>query len=228
MNGGAGTLVAVAHGTRSPAGQAQIRDLIARVARRRPEMDVRLSYVDVQQPRLAELMTVPFDGPVVVVPLLLTTGYHVRVDIASAVEGTAGRVDAVATPPLGFDQRLVEILADRIAAEGPADAVVLAAAGSSDARSRADVEAVARALPMPTRIGYAATSTPRVPDVVAALRAEGAERVVVAAYLLVDGLFHRSLHRAGADRVTEPLVTHRSVEDLILHRYDVARCAVTV
>jgi sirohydrochlorin ferrochelatase len=221
MTCGDGPLVAVAHGTRSPAGQAQIRDLVARVARRRPTLDIRLSYVDVQQPRLGDLMTGAIDGPAVVVPLLLTTGYHVRVDIASAVSGT----DAVAAPPLGFDKRLVEILAERVAAAGPADAVVLAAAGSSDARSRADVEAVARALPVAARVGYAATSTPRVPDVVAALRAEGAERVVIAAYLLVDGLFHRSLHRAGADWVTEPLVTHRAVEDLVLHRYDVARNA---
>jgi len=46
--------------------------------------------------------------------------------------------------------------------------------------------------------------------------------VTVAAYLLVDGLFHRSLRRAGADAVTAPLVTAPAVEDIVLDRYDTA------
>jgi sirohydrochlorin ferrochelatase len=213
-------LVAVAHGTRSVRGQAQIRELVARIARRRPGLEVRLSYVDVQEPRVGELMPA-LSGPSVVVPLLLTAGYHVRVDIASAVAGA----DAVVTRPLGPDPRIVEALAARIAEARPADAVVLAAAGSSDPRSRADVAAVARALPMPAEVGYAAAGTPRVPAVVARLRAGGARRVTVAAYLLVDGLFHRSLHRAGADAVTAPLVTASAIEDIVLDRYDAARAA---
>jgi sirohydrochlorin ferrochelatase len=209
-------LLAVAHGTRSASGQAQICDLVDAVAARRPGLDVRLAYVDVQHPRLPDAIRLP-TGPVVVVPLLLSSGYHVRVDIARAVTATPG---AVATPPLGPDDWPADVLAARIAAAGPADAVVLAAAGSSDPRSRADVEAVARALPMPARVGYATTSEPRVPDVVAQLRAEGARRVVVAAYLLADGQFYRSLRGAGADAVTAPLVTAPVLPSLVLRRYD--------
>jgi sirohydrochlorin ferrochelatase len=209
-------LLAVAHGTRSAAGQQQICELVDTVARRRPELDVRLAYVDVQQPRLPEAIR-GVDRPVVVVPLLLSSGYHVRVDIATAVAATPG---ALATAPLGPDSWLVDVLAARIAAAGPADAVVLAAAGSSDPRARADIEAVARELS--ARVAYATTSTPRVPDVVAALRAEGAGRVVVAAYLLADGQFHRSLHTAGADAVTAPLVTASVVPSLVLRRYETA------
>jgi sirohydrochlorin ferrochelatase len=211
-------LLAVAHGTRSAAGQAQIRELADTVAIRRPELDVRLAYVDVQQPRLPDVAA-GLDRGTVVVPLLLSSGYHVRVDIASAVGGR----DAVATAPLGPDPWLIDVLTRRIAAAGPADAVVLAAAGSSDPRSRADVTAVAAALPMPVHVGYASTSEPRVPDVVARLRAEGARRITVAAYLLADGLFYRSLHRAGADTVTAPLVTAPTMADLVMHRYDEAR-----
>ena len=215
------TLIAVAHGTRSRAGQAQIHALAARVARRRPGLPVRLSYVDVQVPSFADVVST-VDGPAVAVPLLLTAGYHVRVDIASAIAGTS----VVAAPPL-HDERLVAALADRVAAAGPADAVVLAAAGSSDQRGRDDVTAVAHALPFPCHVAYASPSlTPQVPDVVASLRAAGAERVVAAAYLLVDGLFHRSLHEAGADAVTAPLITHRAVTDLVLHRYDNVRSSV--
>jgi sirohydrochlorin ferrochelatase len=209
------TLILVAHGTRAAAGQAQVAAFASRVARRRPGLPVRLSYVDVQEPSVASVVST-VDGPAVAVPLLLTAGYHVRVDLASAVAGTP----VVAAPPL-HDDRLVTALADRVASAGRADAVVLAAAGSSDQRGRDDVAAVARVLPFRCHVAYASPSlTPRVPDVVAELRAAGAERIVVAAYLLVDGLFHRSLHRAGADAVTAPLITHPAVTDLVLHRYD--------
>lgn len=214
-------LLAVAHGTRSPAGQAQIVALMDRVARRRPGLDVRLAYVDVQQPHLAEVAA-GLDRSAVVVPLLLSSGYHVRVDIPAGLAG----VDAVVTPPLGPDEWLIDLLVARLRAAGPADAVVLAAAGSSDARSRAEVAAVARALPWPASVGFAATSSPKVPEVVAAARAAGARRVAVAAYLLADGVFHRSLHRSGADVVTEPLATDPGVADLVLRRYDAALLAL--
>lgn len=210
-------LLAVAHGTRSTAGQAQLRAFAAAVARRRPGLDVRLTYVDVQQPRVAQAAA-RLDRPGVVVPFLLTSGYHVRVDIAAGIRG----LDAVATAPLGPDQRIVDLLAARLTAAGPADAVVLAAAGSSDARSRADVAAVAAALPAPVHVAYAATSTPRVPDVLADLRAAGARRVVVLAYLLADGLFYRSLHKCGADVVTAPLIDDPAMVELALARYDAA------
>ena len=203
------TLVLVAHGTRVPAGQDQIRDLARRVAHRAG--DVRLTYVDVQAPHVRDV-TARLTAPAVVVPLLLTTGYHVRVDIAGAVAG----VDAVVAPPLGADGRLLGVLADRLAAAGPADAVVLAAAGSSDPRSRAEVAAVAAALPVPTVVGYAASASPAVPDAVRALRAAGADRVVILTYLLADGRFHRCLHRAGGDLVTPPLADHPAVVDLVL------------
>ena len=57
------------------------------------------------------------------------------------------------------------------------------------------------------------------------MRAAGARRVAVAAYLLVDGLFYRSLYRAGADAITAPLATRRNaVVDLVLDRYDDMLC----
>lgn len=201
-------LLAVAHGTRSAAGQAQIRDLVDRVACRRPELDVRLAYVDVQQPRVADAL----HGPdTVVVPLLLSAGYHVRVDIAEAVAAH----HAVAAPPLGPDPLLVESLRRRI---GPGDAVVLAAAGSSDPGWRADIAGVAAQLG--AHVAYASGADLRVPDVIARLRAEGARHITVAAYLLAEGLFYRSLHRAGADVVTPPLCEDPSLVDLVLSRYD--------
>ncbi|MFI7543901.1 sirohydrochlorin chelatase [Actinoplanes sp. NPDC049599] len=200
-------LLAVAHGTRSAAGQAQIRDLVDRVACRRPDLDVRLAYVDVQQPRVGEAIR-GLDA--VVVPLLLSAGYHVRVDIAEAVAAN----NAVAAAPLGPDPVLTESLRRRI--QG-ADAVVLAAAGSSDPAWRADIAAVAARLD--AHVAYATGAELRVPDVVARLREQGARRITIAAYLLAEGLFYRSLHAAGADEVTPPLCADPAVVDLVLTRY---------
>ncbi|WP_250034961.1 sirohydrochlorin chelatase [Paractinoplanes maris] len=208
------TLLAVAHGTRSPAGQAQIRDLVARVAARRPGLDVRLSYVDVQEPKVAEVVRAAPGA--VVVPLLLSAGYHVRVDIAEAVAGTAIPV----TPPLGPDDVLLAALRRHLP---PADAVVLAAAGSSDPAWRADVERAAGGMP----VGYVSGPGPRVPDVVTDLRRRGAGRIAVAAYFLADGLFYRSLGQAGADFVTPPLCLDPAVTDLVLRRYDSAARTLT-
>lgn len=204
------TLIAVAHGTRNPSGQAQIRDLVARVAARRPRLDVRLSYVDVQEPKVAEVARAAPDA--VVVPLLLSAGHHVRVDIADAVEGTRIPV----TRPLGPDDVLLDSLVRHLP---PADAVVLAAAGSSDPDWRADIERQATRF---AGLGYVSGPGPRVPDVVADLRRRGARRVAIAAYLLADGLFYRSLGRAGADSVTPPLCLDPAVTDLVLSRYESA------
>ncbi|WP_229069960.1 sirohydrochlorin chelatase [Actinoplanes sp. DH11] len=208
------TLIAVAHGTRSPAGRWQIQELAAAVARRRPGLDVRLCYVDVQEPKVADV--VPTVADAVVVPLLLSCGYHVRVDIADAVEGTGFPV----APPLGPD----DVLLDSMIRDLPAaDAVVLAAAGSSDPLWRADVAGVAARLPGGATVAYTSGDGPRVPEVVARLRRDGARTVAVAAYLLADGLFYRSLRDAGADAVTPPLCHNPAVTDLVLRRFDAAR-----
>jgi sirohydrochlorin ferrochelatase len=208
-----GTLLAVAHGTRSAAGQRQIRDLVAAVARRRPDLDVRLSYVDVQEPRIGAVA--PAAGDAVVVPLLLSAGYHVRVDIADAVRGTSTPV----AEPLGPDDVLRESLARNLE---PADATVLAAAGSSDPGWRTGVHEMAARIPGGAHVAYASGSEPRVADVVAGLRRQGARRIAIAAYLLADGLFYRTLHRAGADTVTPPLCLDPAVAGLVLRRYEAA------
>ena len=60
------------------------------------------------------------------------------------------------------------------------------------------------------------------PDVIADLRRQGAERITIAAYLLADGLFYRSLHSAGATTVTRPLCEDPAVAGLIVQRYDLS------
>ena len=156
-----------------------------------------------------------------------------HVDIAGAV---AGAESAVAARPLGPDPRLVEVLRDRLVQAGadpddPRTAVVLAAAGSSDVRAVADVESTAALLQRswagPVTTGYGSAATPTVPDAVAAARRAGADRVVVAAYLLAPGHFHDKLAGGGADAVTAPLLPDERIAAVLLDRYDAAVAATS-
>jgi sirohydrochlorin ferrochelatase len=68
-------------------------------------------------------------------------------------------------------------------------------------------------------LAFAATGTPRVADAVAALRRRSHGRVVVASYLLSEGLFQDRLRESGADVVTEPLGMHPGLVRLIASRF---------
>ncbi|MFW3168453.1 sirohydrochlorin chelatase [Geodermatophilus sp. CPCC 206100] len=230
LGGDPPVLVACAHGTRDPGGRRLVAELALAARRLRPGLTTTAAFVDVQPPTVADVVAgLAAQGrPAVVVPLLLSGGYHVHVDIARAVQAHDA---ARAARPLGPDPRLVAVLADRLAAAGadPADtgtAVVLAAAGSSDPRSVADVAATAALLRErqagPVSTGYGSTARPRVAEAVEAARRAGAAQVVVAAYLLAPGHFHGRLAAAGADVVTAPLLPDDRIAAVLLDRYDAA------
>jgi sirohydrochlorin ferrochelatase len=223
-------LVACAHGTRNPTGRRLVAELALAARALRPGLRTTAAFVDVQPPTVVDVVRdlAAASTRAVVVPLLLSGGYHVHVDIAGAV---AAHPTAVAAPPLGPDPRLVAVLHDRLLAAGadprdPATAVVLAAAGSSDPRAVADVENTAGLLQLqwagPVTAGYGSAARPSVPDAVALARRDGADWVVVAAYLLAPGHFHDKLTGAGADAVTAPLLPDERIAAVLLDRYDAA------
>ncbi len=221
-------LIACAHGTRSPTGRRLIAELALAAKELRPGLVTTAAFVDVQPPTVVDVVAGLAGRPAVVVPLLLSGGYHVHVDIAGAVAGADG---TVAARPLGPDPRLAAVLLDRLVQAGadpqdPGTAVVVAAAGSSDARAVADVEHTAALLQRswagPVTTGYGSAAQPPVPDAVAAARRAGAERVVLAAYLLAPGHFHDKLAGAGADLVTAPLLPDPRIAAVLLDRYDAA------
>lgn len=202
------------------------------VAALRPGLEVVAASVDVQRPALPDVVAgLAAQGRrCVVVPLLLSAGYHVHTDVARAVASAGGL--AVAARALGPDDTLVDILAQRLAdATGPQEQrVVLAAAGSSDTRATHDVEVTAERLA--ARIGhvvtpaYLSSSTPSVFAAVDPARRVG-RPLTIATYLLAPGLFAERLRQLGADRVTAPLAPHPWLAELALRRYDEARMAVS-
>ena len=219
-------LIACAHGTSSTVGAAEVDALRDGIALLRPGLEVRGAYVDVQEPALPDVVSgLPAGEPAVVVPLLLSVGYHMKVDIARAA---GSRPDTRAAAPLGPDPRLAALLDQRLREAGVTgdDAVVLAAAGSSDPTAAQNVEELAgqlRAL-RPNRIvaAYGSSAKPSVPDAVAMLRRGGGGRVVIAAYLLAPGFFHDQLAKAGADLVTAALLPSPVLAEIALERYDAA------
>ncbi|HKU04037.1 MAG TPA: CbiX/SirB N-terminal domain-containing protein [Arthrobacter sp.] len=238
-------MIACAHGTSNSQGAAEVNALRAAIAELRPGLDVREAYVDVQQPDLVDVVAgLPAGKAAVVVPLLLSVGYHVKVDIARAVKSRPG---SAAAAPLGPDPRLAALLDQRLREAGTTDndVVVLAAAGSSNPNAAVSVEELLgqlRQLRSNRMVAaYGASAQPSVPDAVAMLREELAGgagagesagavdvggRVVVASYLLAPGFFHDQLGKAGADVVTEPLLPSRVLAEIALDRYDAAVVAM--
>ncbi|MET1075715.1 MAG: sirohydrochlorin chelatase, partial [Umezawaea sp.] len=213
----------VAHGTRDPRGAVVVEEIASSVRARLGEVAVEVAYADVRQPDVTSVVR-GIDGPVVVVPAFLASGYHVRVDVPEQI-ASSGHGDVVVTEPIG--SALVPVLRERLREAGwrSGDAVVLAAAGSSDARALADVAEVGRKLG--AEVGYVATASPSVAEVVAGLKARG-RRVAVASWLLAPGLFHQRLADVGADVVAAPIGAHSRVVDAVLLRYYEARCFLQV
>jgi sirohydrochlorin ferrochelatase len=217
-------LVAVAHGTVSAVGLRTVYELTAAVHAERPDLIVLTGFVDVADPTLASVLS-RLDGPAVLVPILLSGGYHVRTDIPAVL---AGRPDTVVTAALGPDRQVSLALAERLAqARGTrpqADRVALVSAGSSDPLARADVEAAAADL----------SALLQTPVDVAVLTGDGATlsdvrlahpdaTIEVATYLLAEGVFAGRL-RTEADRLALPVVSatlgaHPTLVDLVLRRF---------
>ena len=222
------SLILVAHGTRRPAGVATIEDLAAQVSVL-VGRTVRVAFVDVLGPSPSDVLSAEraTGGPATVVPAFLSRGYHVRADLPAHV-AASGHPNVLVTPALGPSGQIARIVGDQLVKCGwrPGDSVVLAAAGTSDDRARADLHTTATLLSALTgsrvSLAFAATGDPQLPEAVdkARLRANrNGARVVVASYLMADGLFQERLHGCGADLVSQPVGSHPGLARLVANRF---------
>ncbi|MGK9146136.1 sirohydrochlorin chelatase [Plantibacter flavus] len=225
-------LIASSHGTDDPDGQASIRAVIAAVAERLQDVDVVEAFVDVQRPALPDVVAAMAVGrEAVIVPLLLSTGFHVEVDVREAADSRTG---VVAARPLGPDDRITDLLVERWRESGadPREPVVLAVAGSSKPSAVEAIEAVRARFAERTGtrpiVGYGSAVAPNVAEAVGRARATGGEdsRVSVASYLLAPGFFQRRVLQAGGDLVSAPLGVHEGLVDVVVDRYLEAEAAL--
>lgn len=218
--------VLVAHGTRKPQGVELIGDLAGQVADL-VKNPVHVAFVDVIGPTPTEVLDAHAGEPAVLVPAFLARGYHVTTDIPTHVRAS-GHDAVTVTAALGPDPALVRVLVDRLVESGwrSDDSVIIVAAGTSDPAALRDLHTTATWLSATigsrVELAFAATGDPRVADAVTALRQRG-RRVVVASFLLSEGLFQDRLRDSGADVVTDPLGRHPGITRLIAQRFLRAR-----
>ena len=227
-------LVVVAHGSRDPRALRTVRTLLERVRELRPGLSVHLGHIELNEPLLPDTLAALSSEEAVLVPLLLSRGYHVKQDIPEMAAAAPVRTRVAA--PLGPHPLLVETLYDRLVEAGwrtrmddatrRASAVVLAAAGSRDPASAIDTSRTAHLLAerlgVPVVPAYATTARPTVPTALRALAARGRHRVAVASCFTAPGRFATECAEAAPWIASAPLGTHPAMARLVLHRYDQA------
>jgi sirohydrochlorin ferrochelatase len=233
-------LVAVAHGSRDPRSAATITALLDVLRAQEPSLDVRAAFLDLSAPRLPNVLAaLAADGhrDAVIVPLLLGSAFHARVDLPALVAEAHARfphLSVSVSDVLGPDPRLDALALRRLTETGarlddPSLGIVLAGAGSSHAPANAAVASVAASWARRFRVAgvraaFASTAAPDVPTAVESLRAAGAHRIAVASWFLAPGrLPDRVAELAGpAAPVAEPLGAAPELAALVVDRYTTA------
>jgi sirohydrochlorin ferrochelatase len=234
-------LVALAHGSKDPRSAETVNALCDRVRGMRPDLRIEPAFLDHCEPTPTQvfdrLVAEGYDE-VVVVPLLLTAAYHARIDVPAAVREAADRHPKLrmqVTEVLG-DDVLLDVLDRRVRAALKAnrarelDALVLTAAGSSDARANASVTRLARLWgarhKLPAVAAFASAAPPASGEAVRRFRSEGRRHVAVGSYFIAPGFLPDRAEElaleAGAIAVAEPLGADPEVAWLVLTRYTVA------
>ncbi|HEY0890990.1 MAG TPA: sirohydrochlorin chelatase [Nocardioides sp.] len=234
-------LIALAHGSRDPRSAATITALVGEARAMRPDLRIEQAFLELSKPSLqtvVDRLVRAGHDEIVVVPLLLTEAYHAKVDVPSAIAAAAAKHPGVqirATDVLGLEPRFLEVLdvrmrdALRQARVRELDALVLAAAGSSDPLANQSVARLARTWgahhKLPVVAAYASATPPATGEAVRAFRAEGRRHIAVASLFLAPGwLPDRAAElalEAGAVAVSEPLGAHPELARTILARYAV-------
>ena len=234
-------LVALAHGSRDPRSAETIQALVAEVRAMRPDLRIETAFLELSKPTFGsvvdKLVKAGYDDDLVV-PLLLTEAYHAKVDVPRAIAEATSRHDDLeirATAVLGLENVFLEVLDRRLrtalkeARVRELDALVLAAAGSSDQLANQAVARLARMWSakhrLPTVAAYASAAPPATGEAVRHFRAEGRRHIAVGSLFLAPGtLPDRAAElalEAGAVAVSAPLGADPEVARTILARYAV-------
>lgn len=234
-------LVALAHGSRDPRSAETIGALIGAVRGLRPDLRVEPAFLELARPSFPtvvdRLVRAGYDE-IVVVPLLLTEAYHATVDVPEAVAAAVERHPGLrvrATAVLGLETSLLDVLDRRLRASlrdariRELDALVLAAAGSSEQLANQSVARLARLWGarhrLPTVAAFASAAPPATGEAVRIFRAEGRRNIAVGSLFLAPGrLPDRAAElavEAGAVAVSAPLGADPELARTILARYAV-------
>jgi len=120
-------LLIVDHGTRSTTANAPLAELARKIGSQRPGWVVEHAHMELAEPRFdvgIDLLVSRGANEILVHLHFLGIGYHVRETIPQLVASARERHPTVSietTAPLGDDERLVEIVLDRMDAQSDPD-----------------------------------------------------------------------------------------------------------
>ena len=221
------TLLAVAHGSRDPRFAENARRLVAQVRLLRPDLDVRLAFLELSEPNLVDVLG-DLSGEAVVVPLLLSDAYHARIDLPTVLSSAPSRLRVTQAPVLGADHRLLRLARRRVAELGNDNpGVILSAVGSSDSTANDRTRSLAMQWEISTTV-FATGESTTLAGAADSLRSRGATEIVVAPWFLSSGLLLDRVRTEAADAgipVAAPLGSNRLVAEVVVHRYASAAAA---
>ncbi|MEE2057742.1 sirohydrochlorin chelatase [Rhodococcus artemisiae] len=243
-------LIAVAHGSRDPRSARAVAAALAAVRDRYPELDVRLAFLDLNSPSVPQVLdAVASEGhrQAVVVPLLLGSAFHARIDLPALLAESRNRnphLDVVSADILGDDELLVAAARDNIIAadvspDDPTVGIALCAVGSRRVGANASTALVTPRVLTGTgwTLGRTCFATATEPSVESALTGSvesalteltrsGARTLVLAPWMLAPGLlWDRACAAAGPLRdvhdvhIAATLTDHEAVGAVIVSRY---------
>lgn len=235
-------LIAVAHGSRDPRSGATIHRAVDVLRRRRPDLEVRVAFLDLTEPdvdTVVDELAAAGHVRIVAVPLLLGSAFHARVDLPELLSAARSRhpfVSITQSEVLGDDPLLIGAVRDRILDTGIARGnstvgVALAAVGSSVSTANQRTRAVAETLLAGTGWAgavtcFATSASPSPTEAVVQLRAMGATRIVVAPWFLAPGKLTDRVSRLLGDVpnvvYADVIGSHQAVAELASRRYDTA------
>lgn len=229
------TLVLTAHGSADPRSSANAHAIGGHLRRLLPDTEVRVAFCEQNAPNLTEVLPDVEPGAVVV-PLLLGSAYHARIDIPELIANSGTEVTQADV--LGDDPRLLQVVRERLTAVGVSrfDAdlgVILAGVGSSHPAANARTAVLAGALADGTRwagtqVAFATGQSPSLPEAVDRLHQRGARRLVIAPWFLAHGRITDRVYEfacAAGIPMADPLGAHRLVAATVLDRYEEALAA---
>ena len=235
-------LVILAHGSRDPRSAATVHSLVGSLRNLRDDLRIEAAFLDHCPPspyQVFDKLVAEGVEEIVLLPLLLSTAYHARVDVPAVVDGARGRypdLRIIASEALGYDDSLLDVLDRRMRAElkdgrvRELDALVLACAGSSDAQANAAITRLARLWgqrhKLPVTAAFTTAASPSPAEAVLQWRLEGRRHVAVGSFFLAPGQLpdraKETARKAGAVAVSHPLGASAEVARLVLLRYGVA------
>ncbi|HLG91989.1 MAG TPA: sirohydrochlorin chelatase [Acidimicrobiales bacterium] len=193
-------LLLVGHGSRSPAGRAEMLSIGRLVSSSAPYLAVEVGFLELCDPpapvaldRLAERGVARAS----LVPLVLNAAGHAKSDAPAVLLGGRQRhhgIDLRYARPLGVDHTLVSMAADSVAALGALGLpLAMLARGSSDPDANSDAFKAARLLAEVTgaplvEVGFSGITWPSVPEALESLRRKGANRLVCVPWFLCTGV----------------------------------------